>query len=103
MAQRHTLSTRVNPDTDEREWAITVENFSRTHDALGNLALRICSLTGHRIEEWFTLPIVDWAFSREKRVLLVTISEDDAFLVDPKWVTRVKRHDREVEEYGDDE
>jgi hypothetical protein len=101
MAQRHTLSTRFDPETDTREWAITVENYSRPHDMIGHIALRICGLTGHRIEDWFTMPIVDWAFRKENRVLLVPISEDDAFLVDPKWVTRVKRHDREWDEDED--
>lgn len=103
MAQRHTLSTRWNDDTEQREWAITIVNFSRARDAIGTAALRICELTGHRIEEWFTFPVAEWAFRTERQVLLTEITEDDAFLVNPKWVTQVKRHDRDIEEYGDDE
>lgn len=100
MARRYELLTRYN-EADEREWALAVQEYSRLRDFVANRLMDLCGVTGHALEEVLH-PVWNWAWDRERRLIVAPITEDDAFLVDPKWVTTVKREDRAWDDHDDD-
>lgn len=96
------MYTRVSEETLEREWYMTIRRFSRGRDLLAEASSRLCGITGHRFE-YFVHVVFEWAWRREQEILRWAITEDDAFRLDPRWVTTIKRIDRELAEEEEDD